>query len=69
MRYAECRDRIQAHLQEQPDGVTWTDLRDALNLPYERACPEWTKRLEREIGLTRSKGIDRALIWRIKSAD
>jgi hypothetical protein len=68
MKYTEYRDRIQGRLQSQPDGLTWAELRDQLDLPYERACPAWTKRLEQEIGLTRVKGAGRALVWKVMAA-
>lgn len=66
MRYTEFRESIQSFLRKNPSGVTWMELRDALKLPYDRACPGWTKRLEQEIGLVRVKGAGRALIWKIK---
>jgi hypothetical protein len=68
MRYTEFRESVRSYLRRNPSGATWTELRDALKLPYERACPEWTKRMEKEIGLVRSKGAARALIWRIKNS-
>ena len=44
---------------------TWAQLRADLDLPYDRPCPSWTKRLEEEIGLTRTKGVGRALVWKV----
>ncbi|MEO0965193.1 MAG: hypothetical protein AAFY08_08730 [Planctomycetota bacterium] len=64
MRYAEFRDLIHRRLKRRKAGMTWVELRDALELPYDRPCPEWTKKLEAEIGLTRVKGPGRALLWR-----
>ena len=66
MRYVEFRDAIQKELQQTPEGRTWVELRDHLALPYERNCPEWTARLEREIGLVRAKGEGRAFVWKLK---
>ena len=66
MKYIEFRDRIERKLRRRKSGLTWTELRDELDLPYERPCPTWTKQLELEIGLTRTKGEKgRALVWRI----
>lgn len=69
MRYTEFRDAIHRRLKRRKSGLTWAELRDTLDLPYDRPCPEWTKRLEAEIGLTRSKptapGAGRALVWRV----
>ena len=66
MRYEEFKAAIRDELRRSPAGLTWRELRDRGKLPYERACPTWTKRLEDEIGLTRLKGPGRALIWRVR---
>ncbi|MEM9252981.1 MAG: hypothetical protein AAGB29_11580 [Planctomycetota bacterium] len=65
MRYTEFRDTIHRRLKRRKAGMTWAELRDTLGLPYNRPCPEWTKKLEAEIGLTRVKGSGRALVWRV----
>jgi hypothetical protein len=65
MRYVEFRDLIDKGLRENPDGLTWAELRHRLDLPYERACPTWVRRLEEEIGLIRAKGPGRAYIWKL----
>jgi hypothetical protein len=67
MTYLEFKAAIQQHLQRSRAGATWVELRDKLGLPYERACPEWTRRLEEDIGLVRRKGAGRALVWGILS--
>ena len=67
MRYVEFRAAIQQHLQRNRQGTTWLELRDALALPYDRPCPEWTRRLEEEIGLVHRKGSGRALVWALQS--
>lgn len=66
MTYAEFRTRIQRHLETHSGGVTWQELRDTLKLPYKRPCPEWTRRLEEEIGLVRHKGCGRSLHWTLQ---
>ena len=65
MTYQAFRDTIRAALNEQESGLTWAQLRDQYALPYERACPTWTRQLEEEIGLRREKGSGRALVWRL----
>lgn len=65
MRYVDFRDVIRDELRKNPNGLTWRDLKQRLDLPYERACPTWVIRLEEEIGLTRVKGPGRAFVWRI----
>lgn len=66
MRYDEFRDLIQTELRRSGDGLTWSQLKDRLDLPYERPCPEWVKRMEREIGLLREKGDGRAYVWTVE---
>ena len=63
MRYLEFQNTIQRHLTKHRGGATWVELRDALSLPYQRPCPEWTRRLEKDIGLVRRKGAGRSLVW------
>jgi len=65
MRYKEFQAAIQHELLHRPEGLTWVQLRDHLDLPYERPCPAWTACLEREIGLVRIKGERRALVWKL----
>ena len=65
MRYVEFRDAIERELLRTPGGLTWSELRDRLDLPYDRACPTWTGQLEQEIGLKRTKGSGRALVWKV----
>lgn len=66
MTYPNFKADIQRYLRHHPDGVTWAELRDSLSLPYLRPCPEWTRRLEQEIGLVRRKGAGRALVWSLE---
>jgi hypothetical protein len=63
MSYIQFKTSIQRHLKDHSSGATWHELRVALKLPSERPCPEWTRRLEEEIGLVRQKGSGRALVW------
>ncbi len=69
MRYVEFRDAIREELGRNTAGLTWVQLRDRLSLPYDRPCPAWTARLEQEIGLSRSKGKGRALVWTVSRRD
>jgi hypothetical protein len=64
MTYVEFRERIRSALHRRPAGYTWAELRDRLDLPYDRPCPTWTKQLEQDIGLTRGKPVSgRAHVW------
>ena len=65
MKYVDYRDSIRGELRRNAAGLTWAELQQRLGLPYERPCPAWTKQLEADIGLTRSKGAGRALVWKV----
>jgi hypothetical protein len=67
MTYLEFKTSIQHHLEKHSTGATWAELRDRLDLPYDRPCPEWTRRLEKDIGLLRQKGSGRSLCWTLHS--
>ena len=66
MTYVEFKQSIGSKLRKNSPGMTWNELKTALDLPYERPCPEWVRRLEKEIGLVRRKGAGRALVWQVK---
>ncbi len=65
MRYKTFKTLIQDELKMHPDGLTWTELKSNLTLPHNRPCQTWITQMEQEIGLTRSKGTQRAYIWRV----
>ena len=65
MRYVEFSDAIRDELRRSPAGLTWAQLRQRLDLPYTRPCPTWIERMQREIGLTRTKGTGRAFVWKL----
>jgi hypothetical protein len=66
LKYVDFRDAIHGELRRNTDGLTWLELQSRLRLPYQRPCPAWTKQLELDIGLVRTKGAGRALIWKIR---
>jgi hypothetical protein len=65
MRDCDFRDQIHSALRRSRSGKTWAALKSELKLPYDRPCPEWTKRLEQEIGLRRTPGTGRSLLWAV----
>lgn len=67
MRYVDFKDVIQAELRKNIDGLTWAQLRERLNLPYDRPCQTWVYKLEAEIGLVRERGVGRALVWKLRT--
>ncbi|MGA1821720.1 MAG: hypothetical protein ACMUIG_04265 [Thermoplasmatota archaeon] len=66
MKYIDFRDRIIEKLRRSGEGMTWSELKDRLDLPYRTPCPEWVNRMERENDLVREKKIGRPLIWEIR---
>ena len=66
MRYVDLRDIIRKELRKNPAGLTWAELKERLDLPYERPCPTWVEYMEREIGLSRVKGSGRAYVWKVR---
>jgi hypothetical protein len=66
MRYVDFRNVIQEELGQNPAGFTWVELKERLDLPYDRPCPTWIKRMEQEAGLSRVRGSGRAYIWVIR---
>ncbi len=65
MTYLEFKSRIFDALSGDSGGLTWKQLREQQELPYKRPCPEWTRRLQKEIGLKRDRKKGRELLWRI----
>lgn len=65
MRFEEVKNLIHSLLTTHSNGMPWAEIRDQLDLPYKTLCPEWTKQLETEIGLSRSKGTGRAFVWSV----
>ena len=65
MRYVDFRDAIQSELRRSPEGLTWVQLKDRLDLPCDRPCQTWVYRMEEEIGLTRERGTERAFVWKL----
>ena len=65
MTYIEFRKLIHNALQTNPNGLTWKELKDTLNLSYKISCQTWIYQLEDEIQLVRTKGRSSAYIWKI----
>ena len=69
MRYIDFKDAILAELRRCPTGLSWSELRERLALPYERPCQEWVRRLEAETGLRRERGSTPAFVWKLPPAE
>jgi hypothetical protein len=64
MSYITFRDAIRRELRRHQRGLTWKQLRDRLDLPYERPCPNWVARLEQDINLSRARAAGREYVWK-----
>ena len=65
MRYVDFRDQIRQELQKNPEGLTYAELKERLNLPYDRPCQSWVRRMEQEVGVSRARGAGPAYVWKI----
>jgi len=68
MAYAEFRDSIAGVLKSSPKGLSWTEIKEKLELPQKVPNNLWVRTMENDIGLLRA--IDRSsgkTIWRLKS--
>ena len=68
MRYTDFRDVIEQELRRNPGGLTWAELKQRLDLPYDRPCPTWVRQMGREVGLSRARGTGRAYLWKVGTA-
>jgi len=66
MRYIDFKDLIAAELRQTPAGLSWSELKNRLQLTYQRPCATWIRRLEHEIGLVRVPQHGHTYCWRIK---
>jgi hypothetical protein len=65
MSYEEFRDKIKGALQYSDHGMTWTELRNQLQLEQVVPNNKWVRLMEKDIGLERIKDI-RGVVWRVK---
>jgi len=65
MTFEQFKQQVARTLGNYPAGLTRQELRQKAQLPYDRPCPEWTKRLEKELGLNRTDKQGNSLVWKI----
>jgi len=68
MTYEQFRDKIRQTLEYNDLGMTWTRLRNNLQLDQVVPNNKWVRRLEKDIGLMRVKGSDGVILWRVNHA-
>lgn len=55
MLYEDFKKSIKNILERHPSGLTWTQIRDKLNLPQKFPNNQWVERLRKDIGLKKIK--------------
>jgi len=64
VRYEEFKNRILKLLMDEPEGLTWTEIKKKLDLPQRVPSNKWVRMLEKDIGLVRIKGA-KGIVWRL----
>lgn len=63
--YDKFKTQIESALKNEPQGLTWTEIKQKLNLPQKVPNNRWVRQLETDIGLTRTKE-PKGVIWKLK---
>jgi len=63
--YEDFRDQVKRILESEPEGLTWTEINERLQLSWKAPYHKWVKRMERDIGLKREKKGGKT-IWRLE---
>jgi len=63
--YEKFKTQIEAALKAEPNGFTWTEIRNKLSLPQKFPNNKWVRMMERDIGLTRVKE-KKGTVWKLK---
>ena len=69
MSYTQFRDKIKDILVDEPEGLTWTDIKEKLKLPQKVPNNLWVRMMERDIGLIRE--LDHKIakkVWRLRTS-
>jgi bifunctional DNA-binding transcriptional regulator/antitoxin component of YhaV-PrlF toxin-antitoxin module len=65
MTYEEFRDSIEKLLKNKKKELTWTQIREELNLPQKVPNNLWVRTMERDIGLIRER-IGTRTVWKLE---
>lgn len=65
MTYEEFWDSIGKLLKGKVNGLTWTEIKQELNLPKKVPNNLWVRIMEKDIGLIREK-IGTKTVWKLK---
>ncbi len=64
MTYPEFREKIE-NVLKYSDGMTWTQIREELELDQVVPNNKWVRMLEKDISLRRVKVADNKILWRL----
>ena len=64
MTYDEFKNKI-LKLLTNNDGLTWTEVRDKLNLPQVVPNNKWVTQMEQDVGLLRVRD-PKGIVWKVK---
>ena len=65
VQYERFEEEIKSLLDENPEGLTWTEIKKSTNFPQKVPNNKWVKKLEEKIGLKRMRVRDRGILWKI----
>jgi len=69
MSYLHFKEKIFALLNTEPEGLSWTEIRQRLQLPQKVPNNLWVSMMEKDIGLVRMLDNKTAkVIWKIEGA-
>jgi antitoxin component of MazEF toxin-antitoxin module len=65
MSYDEFKEKIQKELKANPEGLTWTEIKQELKLPQKVPNNKWVTQMQSDIGLLRVKDA-RGTVWKLE---
>ena len=65
MPYEEFRDHIKELLENEEEGLSWTEIKAKLKLPQKVPNNLWVRMMEKDIGLIREK-VGTKTVWRVE---
>jgi hypothetical protein len=68
MTYDDFREKIVATLTDAGNPLTWTEIRTVAGLPQLFPNNQWVHRLEKDIGLHRSRDAGGIIHWQLANA-
>ena len=63
--YEAFKDVVHEVLENAGQTLTWTEIKDAANLPQKVPNNQWVHRMELDIGLVREK-TSKGTLWKLK---